>query len=59
MKQSDIAVHTDAYPHNCPACIRDPRPASDESLAAEHLADVKATRAGVKYPAGTKLITDE
>jgi hypothetical protein len=56
LKQSQIAVHSDAYPHNCPACIRDPRDANDKALWDEHVQDVEDARSGIKYPAGTKLI---
>lgn len=39
-----MPTHIDAYPHNCPGCINDPRPASD-ALLDEHGAAVVKLRA--------------
>ncbi len=48
----DAFKHDDAYPWNCRACIHDPRPAGDDSLFEEHVADVRRIRA-VANPSDT------
>ena len=47
-----MPTHIDAYPHNCPGCINDPRPASDALLDEHGAAVVKLRAEAVAAPLG-------